>query len=331
MHLAVAAAAPERLDLFLRRRCPQLSRSRIQALIKSGAIRVNGAPTRPAYLVQPGDEIAVELPPPEPSAARPEPLPLSIAYEDDDLLVVNKAAGMIVHPAPGATEGTLVNALLHHCRNLSNINGARRPGIVHRLDKDTSGLLLVAKRDAAHRTLAARLQAHQIERRYAALVWGVLRREGGRIEAPIGRHPKNRKKMAVVEGGRDATTNFSVVERCPFTTLVECQLETGRTHQIRLHLAHIGHPVFGDPVYGGRDQARGIRPEYQRQAKWMLTLIKRQALHAYALRFAHPTTGEEMAFTAEPPEDMRAALAAAQILQTHRDSHASSFATFSAP
>ena len=313
MHLAVAAGAPERLDLFLRRRHLQLSRNRIQTLIKSGAIRVNGAPTRPAYLVQPGDEIAVELPAPEPLAAQPEPLPLSIAYEDDDLLVVNKAAGMTVHPAPGVAEGTLVNALLHHCRNLSGINGVCRPGIVHRLDKETSGLLLVAKRDAAHRQLAHSLQARQIERCYLALVWGELREAEGRVEAPIGRHPKNRKKMAVVAGGRAAATHFKVAEHFPFTTLVECRLETGRTHQIRVHLAHIGHPVFGDPVYGGRERARGIRPEYQRRAKWMLTLIKRQALHAYALRFAHPTTGKAMAFTAEPPEDLRAALAAARV------------------
>ncbi|MDE2742508.1 MAG: RluA family pseudouridine synthase [Gemmatimonadota bacterium] len=314
MDLAVPVeSTAERLDLFLRTHCPQHSRSSIQALIKAGAIRVNGQKTRPAYLVQPGDEIAVELPEPEPLAARPEALPLSIAYEDDDLLVVNKAAGMTVHPAPGATEGTLVNALLHHCRDLSGINGALRPGIVHRLDKETSGLLLVAKRDAAHRALAASLQAHQIERRYAALVWGVLREENGRIEAPIGRDPKNRKKMAVVADGRAAATNFKVAERFPFTNLVKCQLETGRTHQIRVHLAHIGHPVFGDPVYGGRDQARGVRPEYRRQANWMLSLIRRQALHAQKLRFAHPTTGDMMEFTAPLPEDMQAVLEAARM------------------
>ena len=264
-------------------------------------------------MVQPGDEIAVELPEPEPSAAHPEPLPLSIAYEDDDLLVVNKAAGMTVHPAPGATEGTLVNALLHHGRNLSGINGALRPGIVHRLDKETSGLLLVAKRDDAHRRLAHSLQARQIERCYLALVWGGMREAEGRIEAPIGRHPKNRKKMAVVADGRAAATNFKAVGRCPFTTLVECQLETGRTHQIRVHLAHIGHPVFGDPVYGGRDQARGVRPEYRRQANWMLSLIKRQALHAQKLRFAHPTTGEMMEFTAPLPKDLQAVLEAARM------------------
>ena len=314
MDLAVPVeSASERLDLFLRTHCPQHSRSSIQALIKAGAIRVNGKKTRPAYLVQPGDEIAVELPEPKPSTACPEPLPLSIAYEDDDLLVVNKAAGMTVHPAPGATEGTLVNALLHHCRDLSGINGALRPGIVHRLDKETSGLLLVAKRDDAHRRLAHSLQARQIERCYLALVWGGMREAEGRIEAPIGRHPKNRKKMAVVEDGRAAATNFKVAERCPFTTLVECQLETGRTHQIRVHLAHIGHPVFGDSVYGGRDQARGVRPEYRRQANWMLSLIKRQALHAQKLRFAHPTTGETMEFTAPLPEDFQAALEAARM------------------
>ena len=314
MDLAVPVeSAAERLDLFLRTHCPQHSRSSIQALIKAGAIRVNGEKTRPAYLVQPGDEIAIELPEPEPLAACPEALPLSIAYEDDDLLVVNKAAGMTVHPAPGATEGTLVNALLHHCRDLSGINGALRPGIVHRLDKETSGLMLVAKRDTAHRRLAHSLQARQIERYYLALVWGGMRETKGRIEAPIGRHPKNRKKMAVVADGRAAATNFKVAERFPFTNLVECQLETGRTHQIRVHLAHIGHPVFGDPVYGGRDQARGIRPEYRRQANWMLSLIKRQALHAQKLRFAHPTTGEDMAFTAEPPEDLQAALEAARM------------------
>ncbi len=314
MDLAVPVeSAAERLDLFLRTHCPQHSRSSIQALIKAGAIRVNGKKTRPAYLVQPGDEIAIELPAPEPSTVRPEPLPLSIAYEDDDLIVVNKAAGMTVHPAPGATEGTLVNALLHHGRNLSGINGALRPGIVHRLDKETSGLLLVAKRDAAHRRLAHSLQARRIERCYLALVWGGMREAEGRIEAPIGRHPKNRKKMAVIADGRTAATNFKVAERFPFTNLVECRLETGRTHQIRVHLAHIGHPVFGDPVYGGRDQARGVRPEYRRQANWMLSLIKRQALHAKKLRFAHPTTGEMMEFTAPLTEDLQAVLEAARM------------------
>ncbi len=314
MDLAVPVeSAAERLDLFLRTHCPQHSRSSIQALIKAGAIRVNGKKTRPAYLVQPRDEIAIELPEREPTTAHPEPLPLSIAYEDDDLLVVNKAAGMTVHPAPGATEGTLVNALLHHCRELSGINGALRPGIVHRLDKETSGLMLVAKRDTAHRQLAHSLQARRIERCYLALVWGGMREVEGRIEAPIGRHPKNRKKMAVIAGGRAATTNLKIAERFPFTNLIECRLETGRTHQIRVHLAHIGHPVFGDPVYGGRDQARGIRPEFQRQAKWMLSLIKRQALHAKKLRFAHPTTGEMMEFTAPPPEDMQAVLEAARM------------------
>lgn len=315
MDIVVPAAAPaERLDLFLRTRCPELSRSRIQTLIKAGEILVNGAEVRQAYLVQPGDEIAVAVPEPAALEASPQDLPLAIVYEDADLLVVNKAAGMTVHPAPGAQDGTLVNALLHHCRDLSGINGVLRPGIVHRLDKETSGLLVVAKSDIAHRTLAARLQAHEIDRRYLALVWGVCREDGGRIEAPIDRNPKNRKKMAVVEGGRAATTNFSVVERCPFTSLVECRLETGRTHQIRVHLAHVGHPVFGDPIYGGRAQTGGIRPEYRRQAKWMLSLIKRQALHARELRFAHPLTGAALEFAVEPPEDMAAVVAAARVV-----------------
>ena len=307
--------AEERLDLFLRARCPELSRTRIQTLIKLGQVLVNGEETRQAYLVQPGDEISIEIPLPTQLAVCAQDLPLSIVYEDADLLVVDKAAGMTVHPAPGAADGTLVNALLYHCRDLSGINGVLRPGIVHRIDKETSGLLVVAKHDIAHRGIAEKLQAHKIERRYQALVWGTSGPAVGRVEAPIDRNPKNRKKMAVVVGGRDAVTNFSVVDRFPFTSRIECRLETGRTHQIRVHLAHIGHPVFGDPVYGGRDQVRGIRPEYRRQARWMLSLIKRQALHAYALCFEHPLTGEAMEFKAEPPEDMRAVLAAAQVLE----------------
>jgi 23S rRNA pseudouridine1911/1915/1917 synthase len=313
MDLVVPTDAPEqRLDLYLRSRCPDLSRSRIQSLIKAGEVLVNGEMPRQSYLVQPNDAIALEIPEPETLAAVAQDLPLSVVYEDADLLVVNKAPGMVVHPAPGAADGTLVNALLHHCRDLSGINGVLRPGIVHRLDKDTSGLLVVAKHDIAHRTLAERLQAREIERRYLALVWGVCREEGGRVEAPIDRNPKNRKNMAVVAGGRYAVTNFSIVERFPFTSLFECRLETGRTHQIRVHMAHIGHPVYGDPVYRGREQTAGIRPEYRRQAKVMLTLIKRQALHARFLRFEHPVTGEAMEFTAEMPEDMQAVVAGAR-------------------
>lgn len=313
MDIVVPTDVPEeRVDLFLRSRCPDLSRSRIQTLIKAGDILVNGEVPRQSYLVQPRDEISIEIPAPELLAALPEDIPLAIVYEDADLLVVNKAAGMIVHPAPGVSGGTLVNALLHHCRDLSGINGVLRPGIVHRLDKETSGLLVVAKHDVAHRTLAQRLQAHEIERRYLALVWGVCREDDGRVEAAIDRNPKNRKKMAVLDDGRAAATNFSVVERNPFTSLLECRLETGRTHQIRVHMAHIGRPVFGDPIYGGREQTLGIRPEYRRQAKWMLSRIKRQALHARQLSFEHPITGEAMNFTAEMPEDMQAVVAGAR-------------------
>jgi 23S rRNA pseudouridine1911/1915/1917 synthase len=313
MLIQVAAEeAGQRLDLFLRGRCPELSRSRIQALIKEGAVRVGGRPTRAAYLVRPGDCLCVAVPSPEQLEARAQQISLKILYEDADLLVLDKAAGMTVHPAPGAWEGTLVNALLHHCTDLSGINGVLRPGIVHRLDKDTSGLMVVAKNDAAHRHLAAQLQERRLERRYAALVWGVMAQDRGRVEAPIARHPRNRKKMAVVAGGRAAATLFAVQERLAFTTLLELKLETGRTHQIRVHLAHLGHPVFGDPVYGGRNRAGGVRPEFQQGCRWLLSLIKRQALHAQKLRFCHPRTGEEMDFAAELPQDMAALLEAAR-------------------
>ena len=313
MDIVVPTDTPEeRLDLYLSSACPDLSRSRIQTLIKAEDVLVNGEAVRQSYLVQPGDAIAVEVPALEDLAAVGQDLPLSIVHEDADLLVVNKAPGMIVHPAPGALDGTLVNALLHHCTDLSGINGVLRPGIVHRLDKETSGLLVIAKHDVAHRTLAERLQAHEIERRYLALVWGVCREETGRIKAPIDRNPKNRKKMAVIKSGRAAATNFTVLERYPFTSLLECRLETGRTHQIRVHMAHTGHPVFGDPVYGGREQTLGIRPEYRQQAKWMLAKIKRQALHARQLSFEHPITGEAMDFKAEMPEDMQTVITGAR-------------------
>ena len=226
--------------------------------------------------------------------------------------MLDKAAGMTVHPAPGSWQGTLVNALLHHCRDLSGINGVLRPGIVHRLDRNTTGLLIVAKNDAAHRGLAAQLEAHCIERRYAALVWGQLQEEEGRIDAPIGRHPRDRKLMAVVEDGRAAVTRFAVVEHFQFLSLLDLRLETGRTHQIRVHLQHCGHPVFGDPAYGGRNRVHGIRPEYRLQADHHLGLIDRQALHARRLRFTHPTAGRPMEFEAELPADLARLIAAAR-------------------
>ena len=302
----------QRLDLFLRQRCPELSRSRIQTLVKDGDVCVNGAAVRPAYLVQAGDRIEMAMPALQILEVVPEHIPLDIVYEDGDLLVVNKASGMTVHPAPGAPDGTLVNALLHHCVDLSGINGVLRPGIVHRLDKQTSGLMVVAKSDRAHRHLAEQLHERQIERHYNALLWGIPKEEHGTVDAPLGRSAKNRKKMGVVEEGRFARTHYSVMERHDFTSLVELKLETGRTHQIRVHMQHMGHPVFGDPVYAGRERTEGIRPEMRRRARWMLSLIKRQALHARQLRFLHPSTGKAMAFCADWPSDMSDVIEAAR-------------------
>jgi len=314
MHMKVQEVeADQRLDLFLRQRCPDLSRSRIQTLVKDGDVSVNGAAVRPAYLVQAGDRIEMTMPALQTLQAVPEHIPLDIVYEDGDLLVVNKASGMTVHPAPGAPDGTLVNALLHHCVDLSGINGVLRPGIVHRLDKETSGLMVVAKSDTAHRHLAEQLQERQIERRYSALLWGIPKEEHGTVDAPLGRSAKNRKKIGVVEEGRHARTHYSVIERHGFTSLAELKLETGRTHQIRVHMQHLGHPVFGDPVYAGRERTEGIRPEMRRRARWMLSLMKRQALHARQLRFCHPSTGETMAFCADWPADMRDVIEAARI------------------
>ncbi|MCC7263782.1 MAG: RluA family pseudouridine synthase [Candidatus Latescibacteria bacterium] len=304
--------APQRLALFLGRHCPELSRSRIQGLIKEEAVRVNGQPARASYQIRPADCIDLELPAPVELSVDAEAIPLDVVYEDEDLLVLNKGPGMTVHPAPGSWQGTLVNALLHHCRDLSGINGVLRPGIVHRLDRDTTGLLVVAKNDQAHRQLAAQLQSRQLERRYSALVWGQLRLLQGRIEAPIGRHPRDRKKMGVVAGGRAAITHYQVAERLPFLNLLDLRLETGRTHQIRVHLQHLGHPVFGDPVYGGRTPVRGLQPAQRLRAEELLGLISRQALHARRLRFTHPRRGEWLEFDAPLPPDLSALLVAAR-------------------
>jgi len=313
MHIEVQEVeVDQRLDLFLRTRCPDLSRSRIQTLVKDGVVRVNGSEQRQSYQVQFGDCIDFEVPEPQPLQAGAEDITIDIVYEDSDLLVVDKAAGMTVHPAPGARDGTLVNALLHHCRDLSGINGVLRPGIVHRLDKDTTGLMVVAKSDAAHRGLAEQIHERTVERRYVALVWGVLKEESGTVDAPLGRNPKNRKKMGINSDGREARTHYEIDETYAFTSLLKLKLDTGRTHQIRVHLEHLGHPVFGDPIYGGREQTEGIRPELRRQARTMLSLIKRQALHARDLRFAHPRTGELLHFTTEWPRDMGAVVEAAK-------------------
>ena len=264
------------------------SRNYAQKLIESGHITVNGKTLRTNYKVRTNDAVCCVPPPPEDLRVLPENLPLSVVYEDQDLLVINKARGMVVHPAPGNYSGTLVNALLYHCRDLSDINGVIRPGIVHRIDKDTTGLLVVAKNNAAHLFLSAQLKEHEIKREYIAVVEGVVQENTGTIDLPVGRHPAERKKMAVRAGaGREAITHFTVLERLKGHTLVACNLETGRTHQIRVHLSYIGHPIVGDPLYG-------IRETHGMQG---------QALHARKLIFTHPSSGKLVSFEAAPPAD----------------------------
>ncbi|MBI4276995.1 MAG: RluA family pseudouridine synthase [Armatimonadetes bacterium] len=282
-----------RLDAYLAARLHTFSRSRLQALIAGGLVAVNGTVRRASRRVRPGDVISVTVPPPEPSDLTPEPLALDVIYEDGDILVIHKPAGLTVHPGAGRPGGTLVNAIIARNPDLRGVGGVLRPGIVHRLDKDTSGLLVVAKHDAALRALQAQIAARSVSRRYLALVHGTVAPEQGMVDAPIGRHPVHRKRRAVVPGGRRAVTHYRVLERFGEYTLIEASLETGRTHQIRVHMAHIGHPVAGDPVYGWRRNAVGL---------------ERQALHAYRLAFDHPGTGERVGFEAPLPEDLTAAL-----------------------
>lgn len=303
-----------RLDLFLASACPGCSRSYAKTLIAQQRILVNGSEKKPGYQVRSGDRIHVSFPEPVAVEAYAQPIPLEIAFEDNDLLVVDKPAGMVVHPAPGARDGTLVNALLAHCTDLSGINGVLRPGIVHRLDRGTSGLLLVAKNDLAHRSLAGQLKARRIARQYTALVWGGLREPAGKIEGPIGRHPRDRKKMAVSPDGRPSVTHYEVTSTSSGLSLLALRLETGRTHQIRVHLSHVGHPVFGDPTYGGREERlQGVDPQTRNFLRPLLSLLPRQALHAARLGFVHPSTGEWMEFSSEPPEDFRNVLESLQL------------------
>ncbi len=292
--LAVDAAHDgARLDVFLRARLPKLSRSRIHDLIVSGHVRVQGETRKPAARVHRGQEVIAEIPAPEPATLQPEPMPLDIRYEDADLLVVNKPAGVPVHPGAGHPAGTLVNAILARRPDLAGVGGVLRPGIVHRLDKDTSGLLVVAKNDETLRALQAAIKARAVTRQYLALVHGRPTPAEGTIEAPIARHPRRRTQMAVVPSGRTAATRYRVREQFVAAALVEASLLTGRTHQIRVHFAHIGHPVVGDPVYG------------RRRETWGMT---RQALHAFRLAFAHPRTGALVKVEAPLPADMAAAL-----------------------
>lgn len=284
-----AQVTGERLDKFLAEELSEMSRSHIQKLIKDGHISVNQKPVKANYKLSAGDEITVSVPEPEIPDILPEDIPLDIIYEDDDILVVNKPKGMVVHPAPGHYSGTLVNAIMYHCRdNLSGINGVTRPGIVHRIDMDTTGSLLICKNDRAHQSLAEQLKEHSITRKYHAIVHGNLKEDTGTVNAPIGRHPVDRKKMSVnAPNSRHAVTHYRVLERFGNYTYIECQLETGRTHQIRVHMSSIGHPILGDTVYGP------AKPAFK---------LEGQTLHAKVLGIVHPTTGEYMEFDAPLPE-----------------------------
>jgi len=309
------AEAGERLDRVLAARIADLSRTRLKALILAGEVAIGGGTIRdPGHRVNAGDTVVVTLPPPEPAEPEPENIPLTVVYEDDDIIVIDKPAGLVVHPAAGHPSGTLVNALIAHCGDsLSGIGGVKRPGIVHRLDKDTSGLLVVAKNDAAHHALAAQFADHgrtgDLARGYLAFVWGCPLRPKGTIDAPIDRHPRARDRMAVRQGGREAVTHWTVLERYtgtdgqPVACLLECRLETGRTHQIRVHLAHAGHPLLGDDTYGPGFKTKAAH--LREPARAALADLGRQALHAYLLGIDHPIREEYLEFQSELPEDLR--------------------------
>ncbi len=291
----------DRLDKWLAARLPDLSRSRIQALIRGGRVCVAGRPVKANDSARPGDTIEVDVPAPEPVDVRPEAIPLSVLYEDSDIIVVNKPAGLVVHPAPGHPGGTLVNALLNHCRDLAGIGGELRPGIVHRLDKDTSGALVAAKNEVAMRRLVSQFKGREVSKEYLAIVAGVPRPPSGTLETLVGRSRHDRQKMAVdpASGGRPAVTRYETAESFAGAALLRVRIETGRSHQIRVHMCHIGHPVLGDAKYG---RARRIPGTDQP--------IERQMLHAAILAFRHPRTGRAMEFRAPVPPDMKAVLAA---------------------
>lgn len=275
-----------RIDKFIK--IDGITRARVQKLIDDGMVTVNGTPVKTSYKVKCGDEITINVPAPSQPDIKAENIPIDIVYEDDSLLVVNKPQGMVVHPAAGNYDGTLVNALMYHCKgSLSGINGVMRPGIVHRIDKDTSGLLLVAKTDEAHKSLSEQIKSKTAHRHYICIVNGIITAKKGIIDAPIGRHPTSRLKMAVTPvNSKEAVTHFEVIEYLNNATYVACDLETGRTHQIRVHMQYIGHPIIGDPLYLGKNPYN----------------LKGQALHAERIAFNHPVTGEHMEFTKEPPE-----------------------------
>ena len=286
-----------RLDVHLAAVHPALSRSRWKQLIEAGHVFLNGVPVlKTNTALAPGDELRCALPDPESVGLVAADIPLAILHEDSDLIVLNKPAGLVVHPAPGHAADTLVNALLHHCADLQGIGGELRPGIVHRLDKDTSGVLVVAKNEASVAALVAQFSAHSVQKEYLALVWGAFKKPSGTVDLPVGRHPVHRQKMAVTEKGRAAVTHYETLAAGPLAALLRVRIETGRTHQIRVHLAHLGHPVVGDATYG---RARHGLPENLQ--------IPRQMLHAHVLQIIHPRTGRRLVFTAPPPADFLAA------------------------
>jgi len=290
----------KRLDVAIALLFPKVTRSQAQRLIREGNIRVDGETAKSSHKVRIGEEVTLVLIEPEVSVHEPQPIPLDIVFEDKYIVVVNKPPGLVVHPGAGVKNGTLVNALLAHCGDLSGIGGVLRPGIVHRLDKGTSGLIVAAKTDQAHLLLSRQIAQREVSREYHVIVWGLLDENSGRIEAPIARHRVHRKKMAVDwQRGKKAATRFSVLERFCFASYALASLETGRTHQIRVHFSHLGHPVFGDPQYGGRTKALSrLSGDRRREASHMLHLIERPALHAAALRFKHPISGELLSFEA---------------------------------
>lgn len=313
--LALPPVSPEqagaRLDKWLAEAAPALSRSRLKALILEGRVSLDGATiVDPSARVKPAQQGVIDLPAATPALPVPQDIPLTVVYEDDDLIVIDKPAGLVVHPAPGSPDGTLVNALLHHCGDrLSGIGGVRRPGIVHRIDKETSGLLVVAKSDRAHHGLSAQFADKSAERAYWALVWGCPLPRSGEIEGNIGRSPQNRQKMALLRsGGKPALTRFRTLQPLcgEAAALIECRLATGRTHQIRVHLTHVGHGLIGDPMYGAGRRVRGLPANARAAAE----VFPRQALHAWLLGFTHPVSGEQMRFESPMPDDMAALLTA---------------------
>ena len=292
--LTTEQGTSRRLDAFLAERLPDVSRAAAAKLIESGAVLVDGRIASKSAKLTGAETVAVTLPEPEPIDAVPQDIPLDVVYEDADVIVVNKPSGLVVHPAPGHPDGTLVNALLYHCGDsLSGVSGALRPGIVHRIDRDTSGLIIAAKNDAAHQSLSAQLKDHTLARTYECIVVGGLREDRGTVDAPIARDPRDRKRMAVVPGGREAVTHWEVLARYSGYTHVRCRLETGRTHQIRVHMAYLGHPILGDTVYGAKKPVPGLTG---------------QCLHAVGLRFLHPRTGEAVELSCPLPDEFTAML-----------------------